>query len=54
MVASNKGYTVGHQRRLKVVERYYKKQGGDDLFGWGLPQELPPKKSQSIERLYVL
>ena len=49
MVASNKGYTVGHQRRLKVVQEYFNKYGGDDLFGWGLPQELPLKqKSRAL------
>jgi len=53
MVASNKGYTVGHQRRLKVVESYYKKQGGDDLFGWGLPQELPLKEKSRALRDYM-
>ena len=53
MVASNKGYTVGHQRRLKVVEEYYKKQGGDDLFGWGLPQELPLKEKSKALRDYM-
>ena len=41
MIASNKGYTEGHRRRLKVVEQYFKKYGGDDLYGWGLPQEIP-------------
>ena len=53
MVASNKGYTVGHQRRLKVVEAYYKKQGGDDLFGCGLPQELPLKEKSKALRDYM-
>ena len=53
MVASNKGYTVGHQRRLKVVEAYYKKQGGDDLFGWGLHQELPLKEKSKALRDYM-
>ena len=41
MIASNKGYTEGHKRRLRVVEKYFQKFGGDDLYGWGLPQELP-------------
>ena len=41
MVASNKGYTEGHRRRLRVVEKFYQERGGDDLFGWGLPNELP-------------
>ena len=53
MVASNKGYTVGHQRRLKVVEAYYKKQGGDDLFGWGLPQELPLTQKSTALKDYM-
>ena len=41
MIASNKGYTEGHRRRLRVVEKYFQKYGGDDLYGWGLPQEIP-------------
>ena len=53
MVASNKGYTLGHQRRLKVVESYFKKQGGDDLFGWGLPQELPLTEKSRALRDYM-
>jgi len=53
MVASNKGYTVGHQRRLKVVEQYFHKFGGDDLFGWGLPQELPLKEKSKALRDYM-
>ena len=44
MIASNKGYTEGHQRRLRVVEKYVEKYGQDDLFGWGLGQELPLKE----------
>jgi len=53
MVASNKGYTVGHQRRLRVVEKYYEKFGGDDLFGWGLPQELPLKEKSKALKDYM-
>ena len=53
MVASNKGYTVGHQRRLKVVEAYYKEQGGDNLFGWGLPQELPLREKSKALKDYM-
>ena len=53
MVASNKGYTVGHQRRLKVVEAYYKERGGDDLFGWGLPQELPLTQKSTALKDYM-
>ena len=53
MVASNKGYTVGHQRRLKVVQEYFNKFGGDDLFGWGLPQELPLKEKSRALRDYM-
>ena len=50
MIASNKGYTEGHKRRLKVVEKFYEKYGGDDLFGWGLPQELDIKeKSKGLK-----
>ena len=44
MIASNKGYTLGHQRRLRVVEKFHQKYGGDDLYGWGLPQELDIKE----------
>jgi hypothetical protein len=53
MVASNKGYTVGHQRRLKVVQEYFNKFGGDDLFGWGLPQELPLREKSRALRDYM-
>jgi len=53
MVASNKGYTLGHQRRLKVVQEYWNKFGGDDLFGWGLPQELPLKEKSRALRDYM-
>ena len=41
MIASNKGYTEGHRRRLRVVEAFVDKFGQDDLYGWGLTHELP-------------
>ena len=44
MIASNKGYTEGHRRRLRVVEKYVQKFGQDDLYGWGLTHELPLKE----------
>ena len=53
MIASNKGYTEGHRRRLKVVEKFYEKCGGDDLFGWGLPQELDIKEKSKGLREYM-
>ena len=53
MVASNKGYTVGHQRRLKVVEQFFQHEGGDNLFGWGLPQELPLREKSRALRDYM-
>ena len=31
MIASNKGYTEGHRRRLRVVEKYVQKFGQDDF-----------------------
>ena len=50
MIASNKGYTEGHKRRLRVVEKFHQKYGGDDLYGWGLPQELDIKeKSKGLK-----
>ena len=50
MIASNKGYTEGHRRRLRVVEAFVDKFGQDDLFGWGLGQELPLKeKSKGLK-----
>ena len=52
MIASNKGYTEGHQRRLRVVEKYVEKYGQDDLFGWGLGQELPLKEKSRGLRDY--
>ena len=53
MIASNKGYTEGHKRRLKVVEKYVEKFGQDDLFGWGLGQELPLKEKSRGLRDYM-
>ena len=44
MIASNKGYTEGHRRRLKVVQAYVDKFGQEDLYGWGLTHELPLKE----------
>ena len=44
MIASNKGYTEGHRRRLKVVQAFVDKFGQDDLYGWGLTHELPLKE----------
>ena len=52
MIASNKGYTEGHKRRLRVVEKYVEKFGQDDLFGWGLGQELPLKEKSRGLRDY--
>ena len=34
MIASNKGYTEGHRRRLRVVQAFVDKFGQDDLYGW--------------------
>ena len=53
MIASNKGYTEGHRRRLMVVEKYVEKFGQDDLFGWGLGQELPLKEKSRGLRDYM-
>ena len=53
MIASNKGYTEGHKRRLKVVEKYVEKFGQEDLFGWGLGQELPLKEKSKGLRDYM-
>ena len=53
MIASNKGYTEGHKRRLRVVEKYVEKFGQDDLFGWGLGQELPLKEKSRGLRDYM-
>ena len=44
MIASNKGYTEGHRRRLRVVQAFADKFGQDDLYGWGLTHELPLKE----------
>ena len=53
MIASNKGYTEGHKRRLKVVDKYVEKFGQEDLFGWGLGQELPLKEKSRGLRDYM-
>ena len=53
MIASNKGYTEGHRRRLKVVQAYVDKFGQDDLYGWGLTHELPLKKKSRGLREYM-
>ena len=53
MIASNKGYTEGHRRRLRVVEKYVEKFGQDDLFGWGLGKELPLKEKSRGLRDYM-
>jgi hypothetical protein len=53
MIASNKGYTEGHKRRLKVVEKYVEKFGQDDLFGWGLGKELPLKEKSTGLKDYM-
>ena len=53
MIASNKGYTEGHRRRLKVVEKYAAKFGQDDLFGWGLGKELPLKEKSTGLKDYM-
>ena len=53
MIASNKGYTEGHKRRLKVVEKYVEKYGQDDLFGWGLGKELPLKEKSTGLKDYM-
>jgi len=53
MIASNKGYTEGHRRRLKVVQAYVDKFGQDDLYGWGLTHELPLKEKSRGLREYM-
>ena len=53
MIASNKGYTEGHKRRLRVVEKYVEKFGQDDLYGWGLTHELPLKEKSRGLREYM-
>ena len=53
MIASNKGYTEGHRRRLRVVEKYVQKFGQDDLYGWGLTHELPLKEKSTGLKDYM-
>ena len=53
MIASNKGYTEGHRRRLRVVEAFSDKFGQDDLFGWGLGKELPLKEKSTGLKDYM-
>ena len=53
MIASNKGYTEGHRRRLKVVQAYVDKFGQDDLYGWGLTHELQLKEKSRGLREYM-
>ena len=53
MIASNKGYTEGPRRRLKVVQAYVDKFGQDDLYGWGLTHELPLKEKSRGLREYM-
>ena len=47
MIASNKGYTEGHRRRLQVVKAFVDKFGQEDLYGWGLTHELPLKEKST-------
>ena len=53
MIASNKGYTEGHRRRLRVVEAFVEKFGQDDLYGWGLTHELPLKEKSTGLKDYM-
>ena len=53
MIASNKGYTEGHRRRLRVVQKFVDKFGQDDLYGWGLTHELPLKEKSRGLREYM-
>ena len=53
MIASNKGYTEGHKRRLQVVQAFVKKFGQEDLYGWGLTHELPLKEKSRGLREYM-
>jgi len=53
MIASNKGYTEGHRRRLRVVGEFAKKFGQEDLYGWGLRHELPLKEKSRGLRDYM-
>ena len=53
MIASNKGYTEGHRRRLRVVQAFVDKFGQEDLYGWGLTHELPLKEKSRGLREYM-
>jgi len=53
MIASNKGYTEGHRRRLRVVQAYVDKFGQEDLYGWGLTHELPLKEKSTGLKDYM-
>ena len=53
MIASNKGYTEGHRRRLRVVQAFADKFGQDDLYGWGLTHELPLKEKSTGLKDYM-
>ena len=53
MIASNKGYTEGHRRRLQVVKAFVDKFGQEDLYGWGLTHELPLKEKSRGLRDYM-
>ena len=53
MIASNKGYTEGHRRRLRVVQAFVDKFGQDDLYGWGLTHELPLKEKSTGLKDYM-
>ena len=53
MIASNKGYTEGHRRRLRVVQAFVDKFGQEDLYGWGLTHELPLKEKSRGLRDYM-
>ena len=53
MIASNKGYTEGHRRRLRVVQAFVDKFGQDDLYGWGLTHELPLQQKSTGLKDYM-
>ena len=53
MIASNKGYTEGHRRRLQVVQAFVNKFGQEDLYGWGLTHELPLKEKSTGLKDYM-
>ena len=53
MIASNKGYTEGHRRRLRVVQAFVDKFGQEDLYGWGLTHELPLKEKSTGLKDYM-